>query len=86
MSLASMAPQRDPIAEVLPVYSAPALPAAPVPTPSETNARPGDRSQWERIVSGAGHRTPHQATAPAGAEQGATASYIARELLEEDRS
>jgi DNA-binding transcriptional MerR regulator len=91
MSLPSMAPARDLIAEVVPDYSsrapvvAPAM--APAPTPAEPAVRPGDRSQWERIVLAPDIELHIRRPLPrAQNKQVDRLVTIARELLEEDRS
>ena len=85
MSLPSMAPQQEPIAEVLPVYSAPALPATAAP--AEPTVRPGHRSQWERIVLAPDVELHIRRPLPrAQNKQVDRLVTIARELLEEDRS
>jgi hypothetical protein len=95
MSLPSVAPARDPIAEVVPNFGsqapvvAPAMtPAiAPAPTPAETAVRPGDRSQWERIVLAPDIELHIRRPLPrAQNKQVDRLVTIARELLEEDRS
>jgi hypothetical protein len=91
MSLPSMAPARDPIADVGPDYSSQAPVVAPVaspaPTPAETAVRPGDRSQWERIVLAADIELHIRRPLPrAQNKQVDRLVTIARELLEEDRS
>ena len=87
MSLPSVAPPRDPIAEVLPHYTSQVLPAAPVPAPAETTVRPGDRSQWERIVLAPDIELHIRRPLPrAQNKQVDRLVTIARELLEEDRS
>src|SRR4029079_18721324 len=50
MSFPSVAPARDPIAEVVPDYGSQAPAVASASATAETGVRPGDRSQWERIV------------------------------------
>ncbi len=89
MSLPSVAPARDPIAEVLPDYSsqAPAAAPAPAPSPPEATVRQGDRSQWERIVLGPDVELHIRRPLPrAQNKQVDRLVTIARELLEEDRS
>ena len=88
MSLPSVAPARDPIAEVLPDHSSQAPVAAPAPTaPAETTVRPGDRSQWERIVLAPDIELHIRRPLPrAQNKQVDRLVTIARELLEEDRS
>jgi DNA-binding transcriptional MerR regulator len=87
MSLPSVAPARDPIAEVLPDPSSQAPVAAPGPGPVETTVRPGDRSQWERIVLGPDVELHIRRPLPrAQNKQVDRLVTIARELLEEDRS
>ena len=89
MSLPSVAPARDPITEVLPDYSSPAPVMAPAPAAAtaETPARPGDRSQWERIVLAADIELHIRRPLPrAQNKQVDRLVTIARELLEEDRS
>ena len=88
MSLPSVAPARDPIAEVLPDYSSqvPAAAAAPAPGPPEATVRPGDRSQWERIVLAPDIELHIRRPLPrAQNKQVDRLVTIARELLEEDR-
>ena len=89
MSLPSVAPARDPIAEVLPDYSsqAPVMAPAPAAATAETPARPGDRSQWERIVLAPDIELHIRRPLPrAQNKQVDRLVTIARELLEEDRS
>ena len=85
MSLPSVAPAREPIAEILPDYSSQALGATPVP--AESTVRPGDRSQWERIVLAPDIELHIRRPLPrAQNKQVDRLVTIARELLEEDRS
>jgi DNA-binding transcriptional MerR regulator len=89
MSLPSVASARDPIAEVLPDDGAQAPPATPAPAlvPAETTVRPGDRSQWERILLGPDVELHIRRPLPrAQNKQVDRLVTIARELLEEDRS
>ena len=86
MSLPSMAPPRDPITEVLPDYSSQAPAVALAPAPAETGVRPGDRSQWERIVLAPDVELHIRRPLPrAQNKQVDRLVTIARELLEEDR-
>ena len=91
MSLPSVAPARDPIAETLPDYisQAPVAASTPAPAPAavETTVRPGDRSQWERIVLAPDIELHIRRPLPrAQNKQVDRLVTIARELLEEDRS
>ncbi len=89
MALPSVAPAKDPIAEVLPDYSSQALASspAPAPAPAETTVRAGDRSQWERIVLAPDIELHIRRPLPrAQNKQVDRLVTIARELLEEDRS
>ena len=60
---------------------------APAPAPAETTVRPGDRSQWERIVLAPDIELHIRRPLPrAQNKQVDRLVTIARELLEEDRS
>jgi DNA-binding transcriptional MerR regulator len=86
MSPPPVAPARDPVAEVLPDYSSQAPAAAPAPAPPEATVRPGDRSQWERIVLAPDVELHIRRPLPrAQNKQVDRLVTIARELLEEDR-
>ncbi len=75
------------VAEVLPDESSQALSSAPAPTPAETAVRPGDRSQWERIVLAPDIELHIRRPLPrAQNKQVDRLVTIARELLEEVRS
>ena len=75
------------VAEVLPDFSSQAPVGAPAPTPAETAVRPGDRSQWERIVLAPDIELHIRRPLPrAQNRQVDRLVTIARELLEEDRS
>jgi DNA-binding transcriptional MerR regulator len=82
----------DSIAEnVVPDYGRRPLAAAPAPalapTPAEPTVRPGDRSQWERIVLAPDVELHIRRPLPrAQNKQVDRLVTIARELLEEDRS
>ena len=84
----------DSIAEdVIPDYALHALAAAPAPAPAaapapaEPTVRPGDRSQWERIVLAPDVELHIRRPLPrAQNKQVDRLVTIARELLEEDRS
>ena len=67
MSLRVRGAATEPIAEVLAVTAAPARLAAPTPSETDRPARRPLPVGTDRAR--AGRRTPHQATAPAGAEQ-----------------
>ena len=84
-----MAPGTDPIAEAFSDYGSQALVDAPTPAPTPVgpSARPGDRSQWERIVLAPDVELHIRRPLPrAQNKQVDRLVTIARELLEEDRS
>jgi hypothetical protein len=81
--------------DVVPDYGMQALAAAPAPAPvpaaapapAEPTVRPGDRSQWERIVLAPDVELHIRRPLPrAQNKQVDRLVTIARELLEEDRS
>jgi DNA-binding transcriptional MerR regulator len=87
MALPSVAPSQDPFAEVIPAHRSQAPVAAPAqaPAPAETAVRPGDRSQWERIVLVPDVELHIRRPLPrAQNKQVDRLVTIARELLEED--
>jgi DNA-binding transcriptional MerR regulator len=94
MSLPSASPANDSRAEeVVPDYGPEALAAASIsapamaPAPAEPTVRPGDRSQWERIVLAPDVELHIRRPLPrAQNKQVDRLVTIARELLEEDRS
>jgi DNA-binding transcriptional MerR regulator len=93
MSMPSVAAARDPIsgAQLVPDERTPgplpASPPAPAPPPAEGAVRPGDRSQWERIVLAPDIELHIRRPLPrAQNKQVDRLVTIARELLEEDRS
>jgi hypothetical protein len=92
MSLPSAAASHSMAEDVVPDYgprplaAAPAAPA-PAPAPAEPTVRPGDRSQWERIVLAPDVELHIRRPLPrAQNKQVDRLVTIARELLEEDRS
>jgi DNA-binding transcriptional MerR regulator len=90
MPLAAAAPASGSIAEqIVAGYSpqGPAVASTLAPTASEPAVRPGDRSQWERIVLGPDVELHIRRPLPrAQNKQVDRLVTIARELLEEDRS